>query len=323
MLRPEKQGFEFVMIRNERHRRRLLILVLLCVGLAMVSACRGEREDEEENWLPSDPSVRRVTDDLGRAVTLPAKVSRIVSLAPSLTESIFAAGGGDRLVGVTSFCNYPEAAKSIAKVGDTINPNIETIIALKPDVVFVSKASQIEAFTKTLADNRISVFVSDPIGLNGVFREMRIMGEIFGTADAAEQRIAELQARVAKVEMSVKDAQRPKVFVQISIEPLFTIGKQSFLNDVIYTAGGASATADVDTAYPKLSKETAVALQPDVIILSDSEDNREPNAVFAASPAVKGRRVYKIDADLISRPGPRLVDALEQIARSIHPERFR
>jgi iron complex transport system substrate-binding protein len=111
--------------------------------------------------------------------------------------------------------------------------------------------------------------------------------------------------------------------LQISNEPLFTIGKDSFLNDLINRAGGSSVTANVAAAYPKISKETAFVLNPDQIILSDSEDNREPNDVFKNSPAVKNSRVSKIDADLLSRPGPRIVDALEQMARALHPENFR
>ena len=113
------------------------------------------------------------------------------------------------------------------------------------------------------------------------------------------------------------------VLVQISREPLFTIGKGAFLNDLIDRAGGESVTAGVETAFPKLSKETASGLNPEVIILSDSEDNQEPNDAFKNSPAVRSGRVYKINADIISRPGPRLVDALEQITRDLHPEKFR
>jgi iron complex transport system substrate-binding protein len=115
---------------------------------------------------------------------------------------------------------------------------------------------------------------------------------------------------------------RTRVVIQVSREPLFTIGKGAFLNDLIARAGGESITANVETAFPKLSKETASALNPDVIILSDSEDNQEANEAFENSPAVKNGRVYKINADIISRPGPRLVDALEQIAKFLHPERF-
>lgn len=264
---------------------------------------------------------RAVTDDLGRTVNVPNKVERAVSLAPNLTEMIFAVGAGDRLVGVTTYCNFPEEAKAIEKIGDTQTPNIERIIALKPQVVFVSTASQLEAFTSSLADQGISVYVTNPTSLEGVFRDLVQLGHLFGRPEQAENLVLNLKDRVEAVrhgsDATESERRFPRVFVQISKEPLFTIGKDSFLTELIDSAGGDSVTKEISSGYPKLSKETALALRPEVIILSDSEDNREPNEVFKDSPAVKNGRVYRIDADIISRPGPRLVVALEQIASDI------
>ena len=232
---------------------------------------------------------------------------------------IFAVGAGDTVVGVTSYCNYPEQAKAIEKVGDTMTPNIERIIALKPQIVFVSTASQLEAFTKTLDDQGIAVFVSDGKSLDDVYRSLNQFGDLFGTKKQAANLVSGLMRKAGAVRSGVEGKPTPKVFVQISNDPLFTIGKDSFLTEVLAHAGGTSATKDVPTAYPKLSKESAMALNPDVIILSDSDDNKEPNDVFKNSPAVKNGRVYRINADIISRPGPRLVDAIEQIAKNLHP----
>jgi iron complex transport system substrate-binding protein len=301
--------------------KRVRVLIAITMLLTLLSGCKGPSV--------AQPAVetREVTDDLGRNVTVPVNIKRVVSLAPNLTENIFAIGAGDRLVGVTTFCDYPEQAKAIAKIGDTMNPNIESIIALKPDVVFVSTASQIEAFMKTLEQNGIAVFVSNPTSLETLYRGLVQIGFVLGTHDNAKLLVSQLvdrqnnvrnlcdsQPRAARDESTMP---RTKVFVQISREPLFTIGKGALLNDVVQAAGGRSVTADVESAYPKLSKETAVALDPDVIILSESDDNREANEVFKNSPAVRNGRVYKINADLISRPGPRLVDALEIIARDL------
>ncbi len=292
------------------------------VLMALVSACGGAKSGNMANSTAIVP-MRVVTDDLGRTVTVPVKVTRVVSTAPSVTENIFAVGAGDRLVGVTTFCNYPEQAKEIAKIGDTMTPNMETIVALKPDIVFVSSASQLEAFTKTLEQNGIAVYVSNPTTLDGVLKGLSNLGDLFGTHDQVQEVIADLTAREFAVAKKIEGEKSVSVFVQISREPLFTIGKQSFLTDILREAGAASVTADVETAFPKLSKETAVALNPDVIILSESEDNQEPNDAFRNSPAVKNGRVYKVNADLLSRPGPRLVDALEQIAQDLHPEKFK
>ncbi len=297
--------------------------VIALLLLSFLSACRSTANvNSGTNAEPIRP-MRIVTDDLERKVTIPVKVTRVVSLAPNLTESIFAVGAGDRLVGVTTFCNYPEQAKEIAKIGDTMTPNMESIIALKPDVVFVSTASQIENFTKTLDANGIAVYVSNPVSLLDVFKNLKQLGELFGTSENADRLVNDLQKRTASVESAVKGDEPTRVFVQISQEPLFTIGKQSFLTTLLDIALAKSVTADVETTYPKLSKETALILKPEAIILSESHDNKEPNDVFRSSPAVKNGRIYKVNADLLSRPGPRLVDALEQIAKQLHPEKFK
>lgn len=307
----------------------LIPLVSATIGfLSLVISCGGGTSNINGNAGNADigssnVSTRRVTDDLGRSVLIPTKVSRIVSTAPSVTEMIFAAGGGDRLVGVTTFCNFPEEAKSIAKIGDTTSPNMEAIVALKPDIVFVSTASQIEAFTKMLEQNGIAVFVSNPSTLDGVLQNLHQLGDILGTTDRAGQAAADLKRRIGAVWAKLQYEEKVRVFVQISREPLFTIGKGSFLNEPIAKAGGLSVTADIETAFPKFSKETALTLRPEAIILSDSPDNLEPNEAFRNSPAVRNGRVYKINADVISRPGPRLVEALEQIAKLLHPEKLR
>jgi iron complex transport system substrate-binding protein len=301
--------------------RRIKRRAVLCAVFAAIGACcSGQRIDD---LPPVITETREVGDDLGRTVTIPAKLDRVVSLAPSLTEMIFAAGAGDRLVGVTTFCNYPAEALSIRKVGDTQTPNIESIIALKPQVVFVSTASQLEAFKATLEDNGIKVFVTNANSFENVLKNLRQLGELFRTEDLTAEVIEKLDSRVGAIRQRVAGKTPLRVFVQISREPLFTVGKQSFLTEIMRSAGGESVSAAVETAYPKLSKETALAMDPDVIILSASDDNREPNEVFKNSKAVKNGRVYSVDADILSRPGPRIVDAMEQIAEHLHGGRER
>lgn len=316
------------------------LLATLVLATFLLIACQKESSPAQvdNSNLAENNSViqmKSVTDDLGRSVSIPVKINRVVSLAPSITESVFAVGGGERLVGVTSYCNYPQAAQSIAKVGDTQNPNIERIISLKPDLVLVTTASQVEAFASTLEENGIKFYVSNPNSLESVYKDLAQLAIIFGTDQEVDSTIRDLRERVRAVRSRLGTFPEPdetqeaynsrvkslRVFLQISNEPLFTIGKDTFLNDIITAAGGRSVTRDVPTGYPKLSKETALALNPEVIILSDSEDNQTPNDVFKSSPAMKNGRVYKINADIISRPGPRLVDAIEQIAGFLHGEK--
>lgn len=292
-----------------------LFVALLVIAVAVGAAC----EFSTPVVRPLE-GERKVKDSLERDVVLPPHIERAVSLAPSLTEMIFAIGVGDRLVGVTTYCNHPPDTAKIAKVGDTQTPNIEAIVALKPDVVFVSTASQLEAFMKILDEQDIAVYVIDSKNLDDVLRDLATLAELFETRERVSKLIENLIQRIEGVKEEVAAKPQPRVFVQISRDPLYTIGKDSFLTELIETAGGTSVTKDVATAYPTLSKETALALNPDVILLSDSEDNREPNDVFKNSPAVKNHRVIRINADIISRPGPRLVDALEQLAEELHSE---
>ncbi len=290
--------------------KQIFVFFMLCVFL--FSACKSETNQTVQKEV-----TREITDDLGKKVRVPEKIERAVSLAPNVTENIFAVGAGSKLVGVTSFCNYPEEAKKIQKIGDTMNPNMETIIALKPQIVFVSTASQIENFTKQLEQQNIAVFVTNPKNLDEILKNLRQLGDIFGTERQTGELLNNLQVRIMEIDENVRDKSKVKTFVQISKEPLFTIGKDSFLTEIIERAGGTSVTKTVETAYPKLSKETALALNPDAIILSDSEDNREPNEIFKNSNAVKNGKVFKVNADILSRPAPRLIDALEQIANDL------
>jgi iron complex transport system substrate-binding protein len=290
-------------------KSRLNFILLISAALLFASACG--RPAAHSGGL----DVREVTDDLGRRVVLPVEVTRVVSLAPNITEIIFAVGAGDKLVGVTSFCDYPEEAKRIQKIGDTLKPNIESIVALKPQVVFVTTASQLEAFSGVLKEQGISVFTTNPDSVESVFESMFAIGDVLGRAVEAGRVVSRLKARVGKVreEASRTTWEVPQtVFVQLD-PTLYTVGKGSFITDLIAIAGGRSVTAGIEAAYPKVSKEAAAAYDPRVIILSDSPDNREPNKVFANSQAVKSGRIVRIDADVLSRPGPRIVSALELI----------
>lgn len=298
-----------------RLRNFAFFYLLLCVFL--FTSCKSENIGTQR-----DEPRREITDDLNRRIEIPERIERAVSLAPNLTEIAFAVGAGDKLVGVTSYCNFPAEAQTIQKIGDTLSPNIENIIALKPQIVLVSTASQMENFAKTLEQQNIAVFVTNPNGLDDIYQSIEQIGEIFGKSANAKQIVVGLKIRVAEVEAKTNGAKDTKVFVQIDKNSLYTVGRESFITDLINRAGGISLTENVATAYPNISKETAFALNPEAIILSESSDNDAPNEVFKNSPAVKNGKVFKINADILSRPAPRIVDALEQISRALHPEAF-
>jgi iron complex transport system substrate-binding protein len=297
-------------------------LILLCALTGLLSCAQRQGPSELK------PLTREVIDEAGRKVTLPAKIERVVSLAPNLTEIVYAVGGGERVVGNTTFCDYPPQAKNVAKVGDTLQPSIERILALRPQLVLVSTASQLEAFARQLNDQQIAVYVTDPRDLEGVFRSILNVGDLLNESNAAAELVKQLRARTETVERTVAGRPPVSVFFQLSGQPLYTAGKSSFVTNLIERAGGRSVTSNVTEAWPRLSDEAALASRPEAIImLSGAAMGAAANTNVAPalrnSPAVQNGHVYVIDGDLLTRPGPRLVDGLEQIARALHPEVFK
>ena len=298
-----------------------LILALALIAAAFALSCSSRRESSPQQGTPE---MREVTDEAGKRVRLPLRPQRVVTLAPNLTEIVYAIGAGERLVGNTTFCDYPAEAKQVAKVGDTLQPNIERIIALKPEVIFVSTASQLETFTKQLNERGIAVFVTDPHDLEGVFRSIKTLGELLGHEAQAEKLVGDLRARAATVEEAVKTRPPVTVFYQVSPSPLWTAGRKSWITDLIRRAGGKSVTGEVEGEWMRYSDEAALASRPEAIIMATSSDEKlDVAAALQKSPAALNKHVYGINGDYLSRPGPRLVEGLEQIARVLHPEAFK
>ncbi len=169
---------------------------------------------------PPTHEAREVTDEKGRAVSLNAEPRRIISLAPSVTEVLFAIGAGDRIVGVTSYCNYPEAALAVERIGDTQKPNLERIIALKPDLVIVSTVSQLEQFVAKLESYAVPVYISDPRDMNGVLTSIERIGDLLGLSENGRSLAAAMRARNQSMEARVREAERPRVFFMIASSPL-------------------------------------------------------------------------------------------------------
>ena len=285
------------------------VLTVLCTS-CLIPACVSTKSAPE--------ATREFTDEIGRTLKVKPNPKRIVSLAPSITETLFALGLEDRIVGVTSFCDYPAEAKQKESIGDTLKPNIERIIALKPDLVIVSTASQLEQIVRRLDELRIPVYVSSPRNLEGTLDSIDRLGEISGVADRAHKLTAELRSRIDAVRARVAARPPPPVFFILGSEPLITAGGPSFINDLIARAGGRSISADETADYPQFSLETAVARRPEVIFLQAGEGDLPER--LNQTPAARAGRVYRLDDALLLRPGPRIVDGLEHMAARIHPE---
>jgi iron complex transport system substrate-binding protein len=271
------------------------------------------------------PSQRVFTDELSRQIALDTEPQRIISLAPSLTETLFALGLGDRLVGVTSYCDFPAAAKNKEKIGDTIQPDLERIIALKPDLVVITTASQLEKLTQQLDQLAIPVYVANPRTVREVFTSIRKLGEATGATARATALADELEQRLDAVTARVASLPKPRVLFVLQTGPLITAGRAAFINDLLNLAGGESISGAETSAYPQFSRETVIARAPEIIIAPESHgaelvSEDELRRAFADTPAVRANRIVRLNPDLTSRPGPRLIEGLEQLARALHPE---
>jgi iron complex transport system substrate-binding protein len=321
-LLPKTGGFVGLFSLSHLQTKAISLAALLAC-LLLLSACTASHQTSTETSAPT----REITDDAGRRVSFPAHVDRVISLAPNLTEIVFAIGAGDHLVGRTSYCNYPAEAKAVAEVGDTLHPSLERIISLKPQVVLISTASQLEVFTQQLQNQNIAVFVTDPHDLNGVFRSIEVIGSMLGHWEEAALLVQKLRERANAVEEAVKQKPPVRVFYQVSAEPLYTAGHDAFVTDLMRRAGAISVTADVPGAWPKYSNESALAAKPEAIVLptggSMGEGNSTVTEALRQSPAALAGRVYKINDDHLARPGPRAIDGLEAMARAFHPEAFK
>jgi len=292
-----------------RHQLSLLLpLLLLVIG---ISGCAKRSHIDKS---------RVVTDDLGRTIRITPSPMRLISLAPSVTEILFALGLGDRVVGVTTYCDYPPEATAKEKIGDTQKPNLEKVLSLKPDLVIVSTASQLEEFMGSLERLGMPVYVNNPTDLAGLLESIKRIGDVLGVPESAGRLVAGLNSRIADVHSRVAGLQRPRVLVLVSTEPLITAGGHTFISDLVTEAGGESISGDQTTDYPQFSLETALARRPEVIFLQ-AGGAALPQQLFQ-TPAGRAGRWYQLDDAVLLRPGPRIVDGLEQFARKLHPEAF-
>ena len=266
-------------------------------------------------------------DMLGREVALAAPPARIVSLVPSVTEVLFALGAEARLVGVTDFCDYPPAARGRPSVGGMVNPNLEVIVALRPDLVIATtEGNREETFTQ-LKRLGVPTYLVAAHRVSDVTDLIARLGALTGSQHAAAPLLRRLEQRVAAVTRAVAPLPHPRVLYVLWPEPLIVPGREALVTELIRLAGGQSVTADEADAYPRLSLESAVARAPEVILLANHGANTGPIDEerwrrLTSLPAVRAGRLHRVEGNLVHRYGPRVVDGLELLARAIHPEAF-
>ncbi len=256
------------------------------------------------------------------------KPRRIVSLAPSVTETLFALGAGEQLVGICTFCDFPREVERIDRIGSYLAPNVEAIIAKAPDVVIGVPPNSPEAVA-ALRRAGLRVVIIQVDTLEQIEAAMRTIAHEAGRDAQGEALLGELRQRMAAVRTRLEGAPQRRVLMVVGQNPLIAVGSGIFLNELITQAHGINIAADTNQQWPRLSLEVAVAKQPDVIIDgsmgSEEKDKAQLFGVwqnFPKLPAVRNNRLYGRRSYTLLRPGPRLAEGFEEIARLIHPERF-
>ena len=263
-----------------------------------------------------------VTDDAGRTVTIAQTPNRIVSLAPSITEDLYALGLGDKVVGTTTYCNYPPAANNTTKVGGFGTPSMETIVSLKPDIVFSSSLNN-ETVTKALESYGIPTVVIEPKDLSGILDNLSLIGKTTGTTGNSSALVANLTQRLNKSN-ATNNATQTRVLYLVWWEPPTSAGADTFEGDIIARAGATNIAKLANVSgYGTMSKESVVALNPLVIIANSAMNSTvieqiKSDPALATVDAIKNGKVFILNSDVISRPGPRAFDAMDQIIEIIN-----
>jgi iron complex transport system substrate-binding protein len=276
--------------------------------------------------LPIQAAAGTVVDQLERRVVVPDDPRRVISLAPSITEIVYALEQGNRLKGVTRHSDYPPEAVKLPKVGSYVRLDIERIVALNPDLCIATQDGNPKAIIDRLASLKIPVYVVNPHNLDTILETILEIGTILNTGDRAKTLTTRMRSRIQRVKSRVAQVNyRPRVFFQIGISPIVSAGTDTFIHELIELAGGINL-AKGWLAYPRFSREQVLALEPEVFIITSmsrqavfeqvkAEWRRWPNI-----PAVRNERIFLVDSDLFDRPSPRLVSGLELLTRLIHPE---
>jgi len=265
---------------------------------------------------------------MGRKVTIPDNPIRVVSLAPSITEIVFALEQEYRLVGVTRFSDFPRAAKKLPKVGSFVHLDLEKIVSLKPDLCIAIKDGNPRAVVNRLESLNIPVYAVNPRNLQTVMKTITEIGTFLNAGEKAHSVVQDMKSRIQRVKTKIENATyRPRVFFQIGISPIVSVGTNTFAHELIELAGGNNLSKG-QIPYPRFSKEQVLSLSPEVFIITSMSRNtifeqvKKEWSKWPRLPAVRDKRIHLEDSNLFDRPTPRLVDGLEHLARRIHPELF-
>lgn len=277
----------------------------------------------------SSHSVARVvTDEVGRRVAIPAEVRRVVSLAPNLTETLYDLGLGDRLAGDTDYCDIPPEAKTKPHVGTPVNPSLEAIVALRPDLVFATTSINRRETVDALARLHIAVYATDPHTIRAMIDSFGRMADLVGAPERGAALVARLDATLDSLHARLADLPPVHVLFVVWLDPLITIGQSTFIADALRWAGAESVVMS-NRNWPQLDFEEAVRLQPDYIVLAESHTGEGSRSIESLRSRAAWRDLRAVElghiaiiSEEIDRPAPGLIDAIQQLARDLHPNAF-
>ncbi|GAB7387044.1 ABC transporter substrate-binding protein [Bacillaceae bacterium] len=298
-------------------------------GIPAQAASTEGGQGGTEGVAPAEPGRFPVTvvDATGAEITVAKEPERIVSIIPSATETAFALGLGEKIVGVSAWDNYPEEVKKLEKVGG-LDVNVEKVVSLQPDLVLahVSNGKSVEALRKA----GVKVLVTDAKSLAETFAAIRLIAQATGTQEEAEALIRKMQRERDEVIRAVADIpaeKRPKVWLEVSPE-LHTAGQGTFLHELVKLAGGQNVASDLQ-GWVQVNEEKVIAANPDVIFVTygyyvqEAAEQVKQRKSWQVVNAVKNGRVYELHSDLVDRPGPRITQGLRQIASLLHPDKLK
>ena len=319
--RRNRGGFLKKFLPSRLHPAAFAVLAVLTCAAAPAYAQSATHSS------PEPPAFREVADELGRTIRIPQQVRRIVSLSPSSTETIYALGLQDRLVGDTDYCDYPADAQKKTKVGGATNPSLEVIASLHPDLVLVTRLNRLET-TQSLAELGIPSYATDPHTVADILSSIKTLADVLGAPEAGASVVEDMQRRLDDLQRRLRDLPPKRALFVVWAQPLISTGQHTFLADALRRAGAVSIV-NSSQDWPQVNLEEVARLQPDFLVFAESQPGNASREVqkLATLPgwkivhAVRDRR-YAETSDAVNRPAPRIVSAIEELARQLHPEAF-
>ncbi|MGE5350529.1 MAG: ABC transporter substrate-binding protein [Acidobacteriota bacterium] len=295
-----------------------LKLVFIFIAAFFAFSCSKKAENPEKSANP-------VKDDLGEVVSFNNPPQKVVSLAPNLTEMIYSLGLGNRLVGNTLYCTYPPEARKVTKVGDMLTIDYEKILSLKPDLILITvEGNAKDSYTK-LKNLGFKVFVSNPRSFDGIKKTYADLGKIFMKTRQADSTISLWQAQFDSIRAAAEKLPHPKALFFVGFNPVMVAGKNTFINEILTSAGLTNIAGDSPQNYPVYSREEILKRNPDYLIMTGTSE-KEKDVIKNSYPewkslsAVKNDKILVVDPDLYLRPGPRFIQALKDLFFKLHPQ---